>query len=243
MRYRSAAPLAKRAVIWVILASVLSPLFFYTAYRVQSVAVKKPPDYVTESLGRFGYRTEPNTEALQAWQSQMMPRVLFFGAVFLPAAVAGITSIVYFMMWFYRMYRNLWALGNRHVQTTPGWAVGWWFIPVVNLIVPYQLTAEVWRGSLPTRDLELLHDLRCSRTPPLLPLWWALMLAPLAVGVVFNLLPSFFPVGRHYAATSGWPHILQAVFAVLGGAATVGVIVAATKNQLARADILRGAHQ
>ena len=47
------------------------------------------------------------------------------------------------LMWVHRAYRNLPALGARDMAYSPGWAVGWWFIPFLNLVRPYQVVREI----------------------------------------------------------------------------------------------------
>src|SRR4029077_9871820 len=45
-------------------------------------------------------------------------------------AVIVTTTSVMFLIWFRRLYSNLAALGAQELRSTPGWAVGWWFIPI-----------------------------------------------------------------------------------------------------------------
>ena len=39
------------------------------------------------------------------------------------------------------------ALGSPGLRFTPGWAVGWYFVPIANLWKPYQAMKEIWRAS------------------------------------------------------------------------------------------------
>ncbi|RFP63762.1 DUF4328 domain-containing protein [Hymenobacter lapidiphilus] len=54
-----------------------------------------------------------------------------------------ILAIVFFLQWFRRAYYNLWKIGRRP-DHTDGWAVGSWFIPVLNLFRPYSIMKEIW---------------------------------------------------------------------------------------------------
>jgi len=38
-------------------------------------------------------------------------------------------------------------VGTRESRFTPGWAVGYWFVPFVNLVRPYQIVADLWLRS------------------------------------------------------------------------------------------------
>ncbi|MBV1859127.1 MAG: DUF4328 domain-containing protein [Nannocystaceae bacterium] len=54
--------------------------------------------------------------------------------------------------------------GPDHGMTTsPGWTVGWFFIPFANWVRPYRAVKEIWMVSQP------------DRSGPL-PIWWALWL-------------------------------------------------------------------
>lgn len=79
--------------------------------------------------------------------------------------VAGIFSLI----WIHRANRNARDAGATGMRFTPGWAIGWYFIPIANLWKPYQAMTEIWRASA-TGSAE--------QTPPprLFPWWWALWL-------------------------------------------------------------------
>lgn len=54
-------------------------------------------------------------------------------------AVTGIT----FLRWVYRANSNCHGFGAQDMRFTPGWAVGYYFIPFVNLVRPYQVMKEI----------------------------------------------------------------------------------------------------
>ncbi len=62
-----------------------------------------------------------------------------------------ITGIVFFCMWKHRVCSNAYALGGMGKSlnpVTPGWAVGYYFIPIVSLWKPYQAMKEIWCASV-----------------------------------------------------------------------------------------------
>jgi hypothetical protein len=54
---------------------------------------------------------------------------------------------------------------------TPGWSVGWYFVPIANLWKPYQAMKEIWKASANP------HSWPTQTTPPLLSTWWTLWIA------------------------------------------------------------------
>ena len=68
--------------------------------------------------------------------------------------------------WLYRSRANLDALNVTGLNYSPGWCVGWWFIPVANLVMPYRVFSEIDRGSR-WRDKWVEHG-----TPGLVTTWW-----------------------------------------------------------------------
>ncbi len=68
--------------------------------------------------------------------------------------ILPVTPILY-LMWLHRVVRQLNAWG-REVGATPGWAVGCWFVPFVNLVKPFRvvrsIVEEVGGGPSPLRS-------------------------------------------------------------------------------------------
>jgi uncharacterized protein DUF4328 len=75
----------------------------------------------------------------------------------LGALVAG---AVVFIRWLHGAYKNLEVVAPQERRYGHGWAIGGWFVPVMNLWRPKQVVNDVWRGT--------------GRDPvsPLLWFWW-----------------------------------------------------------------------
>ena len=58
---------------------------------------------------------------------------------------AFITTVVFFCMWIHRANRLTRRFSPEGMQYTPGWAVGWFFIPFANLVMPYKVMSEIWQ--------------------------------------------------------------------------------------------------
>ncbi|MBF9042441.1 DUF4328 domain-containing protein [Rhodobacterales bacterium HKCCE4037] len=49
-------------------------------------------------------------------------------------------------MWIYRAASNARAIRQDDSMITPGWAVGWYFVPFANLVMPYKAMRQTWDG-------------------------------------------------------------------------------------------------
>lgn len=58
-------------------------------------------------------------------------------------------EFVVFMVWIYRTSANAAALRPDTERITSGWAVGWFFIPLANLWMPFKALNQVWHSSSP----------------------------------------------------------------------------------------------
>jgi Domain of unknown function (DUF4328) len=59
----------------------------------------------------------------------------------------GIVTGIAFLKWIYRAYKNIKGFGAEGLRFSPGWAVGYYFIPILSLIRPVQVMNEIWRAS------------------------------------------------------------------------------------------------
>lgn len=91
------------------------------------------------------------------------------------ATVSGVllvATIIVFLIWRYRVQANLsGALQVRGLEYTPGWAVGWWFVPFANLVKPKQAMNEAWVASDPTAPSYSVAWR--GKAPVILSIWWA----------------------------------------------------------------------
>lgn len=82
--------------------------------------------------------------------------------------VAYIITSVFFLMWFRRAYNNL-HQKVENLSFTEGWAVGSWFVPILNLIRPYQIMKELY---IETKGLLLQTDSHFSGLRTNKIGWW-----------------------------------------------------------------------
>lgn len=76
-----------------------------------------------------------------------------------------IVSIILVSMWIYRGHDNLRAAGFEK-EFSPGWAVGWYFVPFANFVMPFRAMRELW--NLSHRESDDIHAV----SAPQLTQWW-----------------------------------------------------------------------
>ena len=90
-----------------------------------------------------------------------------------------VATPIVFLVWLFRVYKNLDSLENQQYREfTPGWAVGWWFVPFASLVKPFQVMREAWFDSNPEVETEqtfLSASLRSA--PTYMGVWWGMFLA------------------------------------------------------------------
>lgn len=80
-------------------------------------------------------------------------------------------TVVLFAIWIHRMQSNTFALGVLDLQHTPAWAVGWNFVPIANLWIPYQVMREIWCANRSPDGWQF------DKPSRFLMVWWLLWLA------------------------------------------------------------------
>jgi hypothetical protein len=94
----------------------------------------------------------------------------------LPILLAAVA--IGFLGWVHRLTVVARGRGAR-LEITPGWAVGWYFIPLANLVLPWKHLREVAR-SLPA-----------ARLPPI-DAWWAALVGVLVLTAAGSFEPFQF---------------------------------------------------
>ena len=84
----------------------------------------------------------------------------------------GLTTAILVLTWIYRANHNARQLGAADMRFTPGWAVGWYFIPIAWFWKPYQAMTEIWRASVNPSGWGAVP------VSPLLRWWWGLWIVP-----------------------------------------------------------------
>jgi len=117
---------------------------------------------------------------LKAAEPALGPRLLVAFAGF-SVLVVRILAGVFFAIFIHRAASNLRALGRSGMEYTPGWCVGWFFVPFANLVRPYRAVSEVWRASDP--DAGPGADWMGSPSvPEVFRVWWGAWIISTLIG-------------------------------------------------------------
>ncbi len=114
-------------------------------------------------------------------------------------------TIIVFGRWIYSANANARALGASGMEFSPGWSVGWYFIPVAAFWKPFQAMREIWKASKNPAHWGT------ESTDPILGWWWfgwitsnilgqiyfrllmdARDRSSLAIATVFGIITEFF---------------------------------------------------
>jgi hypothetical protein len=186
---RDPAMLGRQAVVWAYAWLAAKALAGLAALGV-AIGIRQAGD------ARVGI--DPVAPILVRWLDAQWALAIVALLLFVVASVIG-------LLWVYRI-----TSANRTLvegTIAPGWAVGWFLIPVANLLMPFRAIREAWQASSAPAAW---HG---AQVPALLRWWWA---AWLAFGLLGNLpehVPAYLPGNRGLALASGL-HFVVALLSV-----------------------------
>ena len=91
---------------------------------------------------------------------------LLQGSIAILFLLVWLPTMALSLVWIYRSACNAHALSRVRVHPSPGWAVGWYFVPFAHLFKPYSAMKEIWAASSNPQDWKRLP------TPAILKWWW-----------------------------------------------------------------------
>jgi len=147
-----------------------------------------------------------------------------------------VITVVVFLIWLYRAYSNLSPLNARNLEFSPGWAVGWWFIPFANLVKPFQVVREVYNESSADFDPDSGFTTMPPGTPLEIGAWWATFIVS---GFLYRLSDKLFgngetPASEYFATVFLAGALCSTVAAVLAAY----IVKAVNSRQIARLAIV-----
>ncbi len=115
--------------------------------------------------------------------------ILTLGLLGLVAGGVSIFTWILFLVWTNLAAKNVRAFGQIGLEYTPGWCVGWWFIPVASLYKPFDALREVWKASDPeTVGPAAAKPWAASVVPGIFIAWWAVYLTNGFVAIIIALV-------------------------------------------------------
>lgn len=88
-------------------------------------------------------------------------------AITVAIGITFLLSAIVTLRLLYKLRANVGHLGATGLDSTPGWTVGWFFVPIANLIKPPSVVSQVWKAS---RNPDQWEE---QATPMLVVIWWA----------------------------------------------------------------------
>lgn len=178
-------------------------------------------------LGRRsnGRLDETDTDTL-AWLAVAEWSYFAYEVVLLPAAIL-------FLYFVYFACANARTMDRPDMEVTPGWAVGWFFVPVASLFKPYQALKEIHRASDPEAGAD---SWKLFAVPGYFPLWWAGFIGYNLAGVPVRLVAR---AGESGPAVNGYV-VARAMIGALAGICLVLVVDGIRRLQKERAKRLYG---
>jgi Domain of unknown function (DUF4328) len=146
--------------------------------------------------------------------------LLLIGLISLVKFPVYFFAVVTFLMWLYRGYTNLPALRSDDMEFSPGWAVGWWFIPFANLVKPFQAVRNLWSESDPDIDPNAGFSLHVQAgAPGYMAFWWAAwLLSNFAANAAGRILdpekPTEMAIGAYVYMIAGGLTFVAAALAI-----------------------------
>jgi hypothetical protein len=112
-----------------------------------------------------------------------IPPNLDFDSILVPAEIMSIVAdffqivfsiigTILFFRWIHVSVKNLRALSGLSMKFTPGWSVGWFFIPIASYFKSLPIMKEIWWAS--HKDEEVEHGIVRG--------WWQLFILSQAFG-------------------------------------------------------------
>jgi hypothetical protein len=191
------------------------------AYKEQFVQTLSEGDHVPTPVTNNGYFFNDPTVAARttkilfiAGTALQIPVSLLFMKASAPDAEANsydmiigvlsllmvpiyIAGVVFYCIWKVKCAKNCRVWSNRSFQFTPGWSVGFYFIPIVMLWKPFQAMSEIWDATFEGSEKR--------EQTGVVGWWWALY-------IITNLISNLSTRAefQEYQALSFWSGLVYA---------------------------------
>lgn len=116
----------------------------------------------------------PSNEEMMAAAEASDRNVMIMGII---QVVVFLASLIVWFMWIFRSNKLARALGASAMTYSPGWSVGWFFIPIANLFKPYFAMKEIYLATISPRSFDTEQEVEDQpESLNILKLWWLVYL-------------------------------------------------------------------
>lgn len=140
-----------------------------------------------------------------------------------------VATAVAFLVWFHRAHGNLDVVSSMKRIYTPGWAVGSFFLPFLNLWWPLEAMRELWQGTMSSGS---------TSTPALIGWWWGLFIASNFVPILLIPLSSPETPTLPDVEIASWLQILTAGLDIPAAILAIVLVGRITRRQLEAGKVL-----
>lgn len=165
---------------------------------------------------------------------------ILFDTIFSLIVVVGviilITTAIIFARWQYRALANLISAGLKGIEIKPGWSIGFYFIPILNLFIPRRSMKEIWFGY---RDFKNgLINVKTYTAPTLINTWWVMWVISTRFD---NVNRVYFDEPETLAEIISFNYFLlfESLFFIVLGSVTLNMIEKIHQNQAKVDEYLR----
>jgi len=177
--YRSTYGLSKWIIFFLIalIVGVVIVLLTYSSFisRLNAFKNNPPISFFDASLS----------------QAELMRKAHTFDNTYAAFSILSIpTSLIIsilLMVWIYKSALNLVFFNIQGLRFSPGWAIGWFFVPVANFVMPPIVLSEIWKASSPGAKTENMDWKRASTSLVIL-LWWIFMIGMIIFPIMLLLI-------------------------------------------------------
>jgi len=121
------------------------------------------------AITAFGMTLSNEDFSQDAMSSTISSYLMVAGIYIAAAAFLYITTVIAHCIWTYRAAHNTRVLGAQGHNHSVGWSVGWFFIPIANILMPYKVAQEIHKSSSPEQSGDSWKQLA---DPSYLGWWW-----------------------------------------------------------------------
>lgn len=117
------------------------------------------------------------------------------GAVWMLAVLVWIATFIVLIIWWNQAYKAARRFPAQFVSWSSGWAVGGWFIPLANFVIPRLVMNEIERLSAEPQPYETPGDGRAWRSRPLMGLGMTFWFAMIGALIMAQIAGAVYPPG------------------------------------------------